>query len=72
MVSCNEDQKALVDALRKKGTKRLIDICSPMHKHKKKLFQELVANKDNTRVIIKISIEIDSSINYTHTHKSYE
>ena len=65
MVGCDDDQKADVDALRKKVIKRLIDISSPTNEYKKILFQQFVVNKENTRVIIELSVEMGLSVDGT-------
>jgi len=44
---------------------QLIDISSPTSPEKQKLFENLVQQKDNTRVILEMAIEMGSSVDDT-------
>lgn len=46
---------------------KLINISSPTSPDKQKLFENLVQQKDNTRVILEMVIEIGSSVDDTKT-----
>ena len=65
VISSETVKTAAIDALRKKVIKRLIDISSPTNHKKQKLFQQLVKNEDNTRIIIEMSVEMGSSVDDT-------
>lgn len=65
VISSETVKTAAIDALRKKVIKRLIDISSPTNQKKQNLFQQLVKNEDNTRIIIEMSVEMGSSVDDT-------
>ena len=67
VVSFDEDQTVIIDALRKKVTIKLIDISSPNTPQKQQVFDSLVQKKDNTRVILEMALEMGSSVEDTKT-----
>ena len=65
VISCDTERKSAVDLLRKKLMKRLIDVSSPTSEMKQNLFRKLIANEANTRTVIEMAIEMESSIDDT-------
>ena len=71
--ACNTDSVLTIEAskdspaesLRKKVIQRLIDVNSPKNANKKKLFNMLVKNEDNTKVIIDMALDMGSSVEDT-------
>ena len=49
----------------KKVIKRLIDVTSPTSEAKQNLFKQLIDNKENTRMVIEMLVEMQSSVNDT-------
>ena len=65
VISCDTERKSAVDSLRKKLIKRLIGVSSPTSEMKQNLFWKLIANEGNTRTVIEMAIEMESSIDDT-------
>ena len=71
--ACNTDSVLTIeaikdspaDSLRKKVIQRLIGVNSPKNENKKKLFNMLVKNEDNTKVIIDMALDMGSSVEDT-------
>ena len=65
VISNVTERESAVDTLRKRVIKRLIDVTSPTSEIKQKLFRKLIDNKNDTRTIIEMSVEMESSIEDT-------
>ena len=65
VISNVNERESAVDTLRKKVIKRLIDVTSFTSDMKQKLFRKLIDNKNDTRTIIEMSVEMESSIEDT-------
>ena len=60
-------QEQPAESLRKKVIQQLINVQSPKNECKKRLFQMLVKNEDNIKMIIDMAIEMGSSVEDTVT-----
>ena len=56
VMSYDDNKHETIDSLCKKVIMKLIDISSPTSKNKQKLFEKLVEQTDNTRVILEMAI----------------
>ena len=65
VISNNTERSNAVDCLRKKVIKRLIDVTSPTSESKKNMFKKLAQNKDDTRVVIEMAVEMEASVGDT-------
>ena len=65
VISNEDDRQQVVNALRKKVMKRLIDVASPTDDNKKALLHLLVTNDAMTKEIVEMAVEMGSSVEDT-------
>ena len=65
VLTLEASKDSLAESLRKKVIQRLIDVNSPKNENKKKLFNMLVKNEENTEMIIDMALDMGSSIEDT-------
>ena len=67
VVSFDDDKSSAIEVLRKKIIMELIDINSQTSPEKQKLFSNLVAKTDGTRVVLEMAYEMGTSVKDTKT-----
>ena len=65
VISNEDERKHVVNTLRKKVMKRLIDVASPTDDNKKALLHLLVTNDAMTKEIVEMAVEMGSSVEDT-------